>query len=170
MPKHSAGILLYRRSQAQLQVLLVHPGGPFWAHKDHAAWSIPKGEFDDEIEDGLSAAKREFNEELGLDPPAADFSPLEVVRYASGKHIHCWACEADLDVASIESNQFEIEWPPKSGRMQSFPEVDRAEWFELSVAMEKIHKGLRLLLEQLGGTVIQTPSTARGRDPSLRSG
>ncbi|HEX9659988.1 MAG TPA: NUDIX domain-containing protein [Rhodothermales bacterium] len=150
MPKRSAGILLFRRKRARVEVLLVHPGGPFWAGKDLAAWSIPKGEFDQEIEDGLSAARREFKEELGLDLPDVNFSQLRVVRYASGKHIHCWSGEADLDVAFIESNHFEIEWPPKSGRMQSFPEVDRAEWFELSVAMEKIHKGLRPVLEQLG--------------------
>ncbi|HUF10108.1 MAG TPA: NUDIX domain-containing protein [Rhodothermales bacterium] len=149
MPKRSAGILLFRRTRG-VEVLLVHPGGPFWAGKDLAAWSIPKGEFDEEIEDGLSAARREFKEELGLDLPDVNFSRLRVVRYASGKHIHCWAGEADLDVASIESNHFEIEWPPKSGRMRSFPEVDRADWFELSVAMEKIHKGLRPVLEQLG--------------------
>lgn len=148
MPKRSAGLLLYRRSPHGIEVLLVHPGGPFWAKKDLQAWSIPKGEFDDS-EDALAAAKREFREELGIAPPDVPLEPLDVVRTSGGKYIHGWAGEADFDVAHIESNQFEMEWPPKSGRRRSFPEVDRAAWFVLEVAVEKIHKGQRGLLEQL---------------------
>lgn len=150
MPKHSAGLLLYRRTHGNLEVLLVHPGGPFWAKKDAAAWSIPKGEFDEGSEDGLSAARREFAEELGIDPPDVVYVPLEVIRHAGGKYIHCWTGEADVDVTRIVSNLFEMEWPPKSGRIAKFPEVDRAGWFGIDVAMKKIHKGQRGLLEQVG--------------------
>lgn len=148
MPKKSAGLLLYRRSTNGIEVLLIHPGGPFWAKKDLHAWSIPKGEFDDS-EDGLEAAKREFEEELGIPPPDVVLRPLEPIRYSGGKYIYCWVGEANMDITDIQSNLFEMEWPPKSGRRQSFPEVDRAAWFPLEAAMKKIHKGQEPLLRQL---------------------
>jgi predicted NUDIX family NTP pyrophosphohydrolase len=150
MPKKSAGLLLYRHSTNGIEILLVHPGGPFWAKKDLHAWSIPKGEFDDS-ENALTAAKREFEEELGLTVPDVKLRPLEVVRTSGGKYIHCWIGDADVDVSNIRSNLFEMEWPPKSGERQSFPEVDRAEWFPLDDAEEKIHKGQRPLLRQVQG-------------------
>jgi predicted NUDIX family NTP pyrophosphohydrolase len=148
MPKHSAGILLFRRTHAGIEVLLVHPGGPFWKNKDDGAWSIPKGEFDPS-EDAEEAARREFEEELGLGVPDVPLRQLHMVRYTSGKYVHCWTGEADLDVRRIESNMFEMEWPPRSGQRQSFPEVDRAEWFDLEIAGLKINKGQRPLLDQL---------------------
>ena len=148
MPRTSAGLLIYRRQRAgALEVFLVHPGGPFWANKDVAAWSIPKGEFDP-AEDPLAAARREFEEETGL-KMAGEFTPLAPVRQAGGKVVHAFALEGDCDPAAIQSNTFEIEWPPRSGRRQSFPEVDRAAWFPLDVARDKIHKGQAGLLDQL---------------------
>ena len=147
MAKQSAGLLLYRRRGGALEVLLVHPGGPFWARKDRAAWSIPKGELDP-AEELLRAAQREFAEETGL-VVAGDFRPLEPVRQPGGKVVHAFALEAEVDPAAIRSNSFEMEWPPGSGRRQAFPEVDRAGWFTLDQAREKIHKGQVPLLEQL---------------------
>lgn len=129
-------------------MLLVHPGGPFWSKRDHGAWSIPKGEFD-ESEEGLSAARREFEEELGFPPPSVPLDPLSVIRYSSGKYIHCWIGEATVDVSEVRSNQFEMEWPPRSGQIKRFPEVDDAAWFPLDIAADKILKGQRPLLDQL---------------------
>ncbi|MFH1566403.1 MAG: NUDIX domain-containing protein [Gemmatimonadota bacterium] len=148
MPKHSAGLLLYRRGAAGLEVLLVHPGGPFWARKDDGAWSIPKGEYDPGTEDGLAAARREFGEETGLsiDSP---FRELEPVRQGGGKRVKAWAVEADCDPAALRSNTFELEWPPGSGRRQPFPEIDRAAWFPLDAARRKLLKGQVGLLDQL---------------------
>src|SRR5437868_879860 len=132
MPKQSAGILVYRKANNVLQVFLVHPGGPFWKNKDEGAWSVPKGEYESD-EDPLEAARREFYEETGhyID---GTFIQLNPVRLKSGKIVNAWAVEGDIDHANIKSNLFEIEWPPKSGRMQSFPEVDRAGWFTIDEA------------------------------------
>jgi predicted NUDIX family NTP pyrophosphohydrolase len=139
MPKRSAGILLYRKTNNLLQFFLVHPGGPFFKNKDAGAWSIPKGEFLDE-EDPLVAAKREFMEETGhaID---GNFIPLKPVTLKSGKIVHAWAVERDIDHETIFSNLFEMEWPPKSGKKQSFPEIDRAGWFEPDEAKAKINAG-----------------------------
>ncbi len=151
MAKRSAGLLVFRFDGAQLEVLLVHPGGPFWANKDEGAWSIPKGEFDD-LEDPLAAAKREFEEELG-NVPEGDFLPLEPVKQAGGKTVVAWAIEADFDVRAMTSNTFRMEWPPRSGRMQEFPEVDRAAWFAGEQARRKILKGQLPLLDGLAKQV-----------------
>jgi predicted NUDIX family NTP pyrophosphohydrolase len=140
MAKRSAGILLYRGEGAALELLLVHPGGPFWAKKDAGAWSIPKGEYT-EGEDPLSVAKREFEEELGSPPPEGLFLPLGELVQPSRKVVTAFAIEGDFDPASLKSNLFELEWPPKSGRMQSFPEVDRAAWFAPGEARVTIQKG-----------------------------
>lgn len=139
MPKQSAGILLYRIGGTQLEVFLVHPGGPYWANKDVAAWSLPKGEFI-EGEEPLAAAEREFREETGH-APTGPFLPLGTLKQAGGKIVHAWAAEGECDPAGIVSNTFELEWPPKSGRRVSFPEVDRAGWFSLEEAAVKLHKG-----------------------------
>lgn len=150
----SAGLLLFRRDGADgtVEVLLVHPGGPFWAKKDDAAWSVPKGEYGPD-EDALVAARREFAEELGSAAPDGPVLPLGELRQSGGKRVTVWAVEADFDAATARSNTFEMEWPPRSGVLQSFPEVDRAEWFTLDLARSKLHKGQRpfvdLLLEAL---------------------
>jgi predicted NUDIX family NTP pyrophosphohydrolase len=128
MPVRSAGILLYRRCAGALELLLVHPGGPYWARKDAGAWSIPKGEHA-EGEDALACARREFAEETGTVPPAGALVPLGEVRQRSGKRVSAWAAEGDLEPDTVRSNTFTVEWPPRSGRMQEFPEVDRAGWF-----------------------------------------
>lgn len=146
MAKKSAGILLYRFSNAALQVFLIHPGGPFFAKKDLGAWSIPKGEFKDE--DPLLAAKREFREETGIFLEG-EFLTLQPVRQKGGKEVHAWALEGDLDPSAIISNTFELEWPPRSGRYHSFPEVDRGEWFDLSTAREKINAAQEALIVEL---------------------
>lgn len=147
MIKQSAGILLYRRRGKGLEVLLAHPGGPFWKNKDDGAWTIPKGEIS-EGEDRLAAAIRETKEELGV-TLSGDFIPLTPVKQKSGKVIFAWAIEMDLDASSMASNSFEMEWPPKSGVMKSFPEIDRAEWFGLEEALQKINPGQRPLLIEL---------------------
>ena len=135
--KQSAGLLLYKFIDKTIFFFLVHPGGPFWKNKDLESWSIPKGEFTDD-EDPLEAAKREFLEETGVKVDG-DFIPLESVKLKSGKTVLAWALEFDLDVTLIESNTFEMEWPPKSSRMQSFPEIDRGEWFQTEHALKKIN-------------------------------
>ncbi|MGB0062973.1 MAG: NUDIX domain-containing protein, partial [Terracidiphilus sp.] len=132
MPKQSAGLLLFRRSASPLEVMLVHPGGPFWAKKDEGAWSIPKGEFAED-EDPLAAARREFEEETGR-AIAGDFLPLTPVRQSGGKIVYAWAIESDFEASSLKSNTFSMEWPPRSGRREEFPEVDRACWFSLMEA------------------------------------
>jgi predicted NUDIX family NTP pyrophosphohydrolase len=152
MPKRSAGILMYRRAGNELEVLLVHPGGPFWARKDLGAWSIPKGEYS-ENEDALAVAKREFEEETGA-RVQGDVLPLGEVVQPGRKIVTAWAIEGDFDPSDLKSNSFEMEWPPKSGRRQSFPEVDRAQWFSPADAREKILKGqsefITRLLNSLG--------------------
>lgn len=137
MPSRSAGLLLYRWDSAVLEVLIVHPGGPFWANKDAGAWSIPKGEYD-EAEDALAAAHREFAEELGLPAPDGEHIALGTVRQKAGKEVLAWAIEADVDVAAFVSNTFEVEWPPRSGRRAAFPEVDRAEWCSPDAARRRL--------------------------------
>jgi predicted NUDIX family NTP pyrophosphohydrolase len=146
MARKSAGLLMYRRRAGQVEVFLIHPGGPFWARKDEGAWAIPKGEFTEE--DPLEAAKREFHEETSL-PASGDFRPLEPIKQAGGKIVHAWAVEGDLDAAAIKSNTYKVEWPPHSGQWQSFPEVDRAGWFPLPEARQKILKSQLPLLDQL---------------------
>ncbi|MEA2420171.1 MAG: hypothetical protein QOE60_2377 [Thermoleophilaceae bacterium] len=144
----SAGILLYRRRDGEPEVLIVHPGGPFWARKDAGAWSIPKGEHD-EAEDAQAAALREFEEETGTRLSPAELADLGSVRQKSGKVVTAWATEGDLDADAITSNTFEMEWPPRSGRMQSFPEVDRAGWFDLDQARERLNPAQRAFLDRL---------------------
>jgi predicted NUDIX family NTP pyrophosphohydrolase len=156
MSKRSAGILLYRGREDALRLLLVHPGGPFWARKDEGAWSIPKGEYD-EGEDPLAVARREFEEELGSPAPAGEAIELGELVQPSRKLITAFAVAGDFDTSRLRSNLFELEWPPKSGRMQSFPEIDRAEWFTPDEAGAKILPGQRpfidRLLERLGKRV-----------------
>ncbi len=147
MAKQSAGILLHRRSSGTLEVLLVHPGGPFWRRKDEHAWSIPKGELSP-LESALDAAKRELTEETGI-VATGELVPLGTVTQASGKIVHAWAVEQDADLANICSNTFEIEWPPKSGKMCAFPEVDRAGWFPLPLARRKIFVAQEAFLDRL---------------------
>ena len=147
MPKKSAGLLLYRLKNASLEVLLIHPGGPFWAKKDEGAWSIPKGEFDDD-ESPLDAAIRETHEELGI-KINGDFKELSPVKLKSGKIVYAFAVAHDFDPLKLKCNSFEMEWPPKSGKMQSFPEADKAEWFSVAVAKEKINSGQKPFLTQL---------------------
>ena len=139
--------MLFRETLSHLEVLLVHPGGPFWAKKDAGSWSIPKGEFE-ENEDPLTAAVREFEEETGF-AVAGSPIPLEPLRQPSGKVVYAWAMKEDLDPARLKSNTFSMEWPPKSGRQQGFPEIDRAEWFTIELAMQKILKGQAGFLAQL---------------------
>lgn len=149
--KKSAGILLYKRVDKQLFVLLVHPGGPFWKNKDAGHWSIPKGEFGEE-ENAFDAAIREFEEETGtrLDGHFIELSP---VKLKSGKVVYAWALEKDLDAAAVVSNTFEIEWPSKSGSLKSFPEIDKAQWFTVEEALEKINVVMGDFILQLVGKV-----------------
>jgi predicted NUDIX family NTP pyrophosphohydrolase len=150
----SAGILLYRGAAEALEVLLVHPGGPFWARKDDGAWSIPKGEVD-EGEEARACALRELEEELGEPPAIAPerLVDLGAVRQKAGKRVHCWAAEADFDPARLNSNTFAMEWPPRSGRQQEFPEVDRAEWFAVEAARGKMNPAQVELLDRLQANV-----------------
>lgn len=147
MPKLSAGILLYRLKDGGVELLLVHPGGPFWAKKDAGAWSVPKGEYLDG-EDVLEAAKREFKEELGSDVPSGTAIALDTVKY-NNKLLTVWAVAGDFAVKSLNSNTFELEWPPRSGKMEQYPEVDRARWFDPLTAEEKLVKGQRVLVARL---------------------
>lgn len=146
--RHSAGILLFRRVPGPLEVLVAHMGGPFWAAKDAAAWSVPKGELDPG-EEPLAAARREFAEELGLPVPGGDPLPLGDVRQRSGKVLTVWAVEGDLDPGDVVPGTFEMEWPPRSGRRQSFPEVDRVEWCDLDSARDRLVAGQRPFLDRL---------------------
>ena len=148
MAKVSAGLLMYRRRGGRVEVLLVHPGGPFWRNKDAGAWSIPKGEVQ-AGEDLLAAARREFEEELGL-RAEGPFTQLNPVKQKGGKVVHAWAFEGDCDPAAIRSNTFTTEWPPRSGRMAEFPEIDRAEFFTLAEAIGKVNPAQAGLIDQLG--------------------
>jgi predicted NUDIX family NTP pyrophosphohydrolase len=147
MAKESAGVLLYRRGPGGLEVLLVHPGGPFWAKKDLGAWSIPKGELAPG-EDARTRAGIEFEEELGA-PLEGEMRALEPIRQTGGKRVHAFAVEGTFDPALLRSNSFTMEWPPRSGRRQEFPEVDRAAWFDLATARAKINPGQAPLLDEL---------------------
>jgi predicted NUDIX family NTP pyrophosphohydrolase len=153
MAKVSAGILLYRYRDRGLEVFLVHPGGPFWKNKDAGAWSLPKGEYE-AGEDSLAAAKREFREETGFAAPEGEYLPLGEVKQAGGKLVTAWATEGDCRAEEIKSNTFELEWPPKSGRVQQIPEVDRAEWFALADARIKILSGQAEFLSRLAERLV----------------
>lgn len=148
MSKRSAGILLFRVVEGEPRVLLVHPGGPFWKNKDAGAWSLPKGEHDPD-EDAQAAAVREFAEETGTELSGRDLLPLGEVKQRNGKVVTAWAVEGDVDVTSVRSNEFEVEWPPRSGRRQSFPEVDRAEWFDPATARAKLNPAQAAFVDRL---------------------
>jgi predicted NUDIX family NTP pyrophosphohydrolase len=153
VPKQSAGILLYRRRSGGPEVLLVHPGGPFWAKKDLGAWSIPKGEYE-EPEDPRVCALREFQEELGAPPPDGDLAALGTARQAGGKVVTAWAAEGDIDPASVSSNTFSLEWPPRSGVVREFPEIDRARWFPLAEARRRINPAQAVFLDRLASALV----------------
>jgi len=155
MPKTSAALLLFRHRD-ELEVLIAHMGGPFWARKDAGAWSIPKGEYLDD-EEPLAAARREFAEEMGSPPPDGDVIPLGTVKQSGGKTVTTYAVEGDFDLAGFHSNTFEMEWPRGSGRMREFPEVDRAEWMPVTVAREKLVKGQIPVLDALRDHLGLTP-------------
>ncbi len=152
MPRRSAGILLWRRGAAGPEVLIGHMGGPFWARKDDAAWSVPKGEHEPD-DDPLAAALREFEEEMGSPAPATDLVPLGEVRQAGGKVLTVWAAEGDLDAGAVVSNTFALEWPPRSGLVQEFPEIDRAAWFALDAARAKLNPAQAELIDRLEATL-----------------
>jgi predicted NUDIX family NTP pyrophosphohydrolase len=153
MPKLSAGILLYRQTN-RIEVFLVHPGGPFWAKKDVGTWSIPKGEYTEDEEPRVAAA-REFTEEVGKPIPKGEWLELHSVKYGN-KNVIAWAVEGDMRIETIQSNQFTMEWPPKSGQQQSFPEVDKADWFSLEEALLKLVKGQAPFIEQLA-VILKVP-------------
>lgn len=152
MAVQSAGLLLWRRRGDRLEVYVAHMGGPFWSRKDAAAWSIPKGEYGPD-EDALTAARREFAEEIGVAAPALDYVTLGEFRQSSGKVVTAFAAESDFEVAEVHSNTFPAEWPPKSGRIQEFPEIDRAEWMPTADAAWRLVKGQQPLLEALQALV-----------------
>jgi predicted NUDIX family NTP pyrophosphohydrolase len=151
MPDKSAGLLLFRRRDAGVEIFLVHPGGPFWAKKDDGAWSIPKGLYEDD-EDPLVAAQREFAEEVGTHVEG-EFIALGEFRLPSGKRLSVWAVEGDIDATTVTSNSFEMEWPPHSGKRAQFPEVDRADWFRLEIARSKLTKGQVQVLDAFGSRI-----------------
>jgi predicted NUDIX family NTP pyrophosphohydrolase len=153
MPKQSAGLLMYRRRGGALEVLLVHPGGPFWAKKDQGAWSIPKGEYEPG-EDPIVAARREFAEETGI-VPEGEYVALTPLRQSGGKIVHAFAVQGDCDPQAIRSNTFVMEWPPRSGRQQEFPEIDRAGWFPLEQAKQKLLAAQVVLVEELARLLAQ---------------
>ncbi|HWC81058.1 MAG TPA: NUDIX domain-containing protein [Pseudonocardiaceae bacterium] len=146
--KHSAGVVLFRSTGDELEVLLGHMGGPFWARKDEAAWSVPKGEYQPDEETAEQAARREFTEELGLPVPEGELRPLGEVKQ-SGKTITAWALAADLDPDTVVPGTFDLEWPPRSGNIRQFPELDRVAWFDLAQAREKLVKGQRPFLDRI---------------------
>jgi predicted NUDIX family NTP pyrophosphohydrolase len=147
MPQQSAGIVLYRIQNDRIEVFLVHPGGPYWSKKDDGAWSIPKGEFN-ESEEPLAAAKREFQEETGI-KISGEFIQLNPIKQKAGKMVYAWAVEGDIDPAKVKSNSFEIEWPPRSGKMKSFPEIDKAAWFHVGDAQKKIIAAQSAFIKEL---------------------
>lgn len=178
MAKSSAGILLYRKAASGYEVLLVHPGGPFWAKKDLGAWSIPKGECE-EKEDLLAAAKREFEEEVGTAPPGGDYQELgdftqpdmewPGFKLPGGKIVHAFILESDFSLENFRSNLFEMEWPPKSGQKQEFPENDRAAWVSLGLAKQKATKGQVPIIEALAGKLGQNLEEPSPETPSQAS-
>ena len=149
MPKQSAGLLVYRWVDRKVEVMLVHPGGPYWTKKDLGAWSLPKGEFS-EGEDPLQAAIRETKEETGFEA-TGNFQKLTPIKNKSGKWIHSWSVEGDFDVTAFESNSFEMEWPPKSGKASSFPEVDDVQYFDIPTALEKINQSQAAIILEFSG-------------------
>ncbi len=156
MSKQSAGLLIYRRSEDstdKVEVFLIHPGGPFWKNKDDGAWSIPKGEFE-KGDDPLAVAQRELREETGFSV-RGPFAKLVPIKQRGGKEVYAWAVEGDLDATTITSNSFTIEWPPRSGKLSEFPEVDRAAWFDLDEAAAKINQGQRALVGQLKSLLLK---------------
>jgi predicted NUDIX family NTP pyrophosphohydrolase len=167
--RRSAGILLFRRAGAKVDVLLGHMGGPFWSGRDTGAWSVPKGEYEPD-EDPVSAARREFEEELGLPVPAADLIALGDVRQSGGKVVTVWAAESDLDPGEIVPGTFTMEWPPASGRFQDFPEVDRVEWWGLEQAREKIVVGQRAFLDRLAGRLADLDSADTADNTDTEAG
>lgn len=164
MARHSAGLLLYRTANPVVEVLIVHPGGPFWKNKDDGAWSIPKGEHDVDDEP-IAVALREFEEELGTPPPVGpvDLVELGEVKQRSGKHLAVWAAPGDVDADDIKSNTFQLEWPPKSGKTQEFPEVDRAGWFTLAAARRKLLAGHVEFLDRLAAH-LRVPADHAGEE------
>lgn len=154
MPNQSAGLILYRLGQAGPEVFLVHPGGPFWRRRDQGAWSIPKGEHG-EREDGLAAAVREFREETGLEAPDVEWRSLGSVRQRGGKVVAAWAGRGELDPDRVRSNTFELEWPPRSGRTATFPEVDRAGWFDLATARHLVNAGQVPFIDRLAALLAE---------------
>jgi predicted NUDIX family NTP pyrophosphohydrolase len=165
VPARSAGLLLYRTTSAGLEVLLAHPGGPFWSRKDEGVWSVPKGEYEED-EDALAAARREFAEETGLALPPGRPWPLGEVTQRGGKRVTAWALEGDLDLTGATSNTFEMEWPRGSGRLVEFPEVDRIEWLPLDRALSKIIPAQTAFLERLGQALAEAgPEKSEGGSP-----
>ena len=161
MGRQSAGLVMYRYRNSILEVFLVHPGGPYWAKKDDGSWSIPKGEYSDE-EDLLATAKREFKEETSYDAEG-EFMSLTPIKQPGGKLISAWALEGDCDASSIKSNTFQMEWPPKSGSKAEFPEVDRAEWFPITVAKKKLLRGHVGFIDELCKILNYDPSNETRR-------
>jgi predicted NUDIX family NTP pyrophosphohydrolase len=148
---HSAGLLLYRLDRDEVEVLIAHMGGPFWSGKETGAWSIPKGEYDPDSEAARDAAVREFREELGVDPPSGPYAELGTFPYSSGKRVTVYVADGtDLPTDDVRFGEFEMEWPPRSGRTQAFPEVDRVEWSTIEAARERLVKGQRPALDALG--------------------
>ena len=166
MPRRSAGILLYRRRQGALEVLLVHPGGPAWANRDAGAWSIPKGEYGDG-EDPRAVALREFEEETGQPPPTGDLVALGEIRQRGGKVVTAWAAPGDHDPEAVTSNTFKMQWPPRSGQWRTFPEVDRAGWFDPATAREKLLPAQAELVDRLLA-VLGEPEAGPGGQSPLR--
>jgi predicted NUDIX family NTP pyrophosphohydrolase len=161
MPRRSAGILLYRTTNGPLEVLLVHPGGPFFGRRDLGNWGIPKGEYDPD-EEPMACALREFEEELGQAPPVAAMIDLGEIRQKNGKVVTAWGLAGDLDADAIHSNTFTAEWPPRSGQLQEFPEIDRAAWLTVAAASEKIIETQQPLLDRLAAALEQISNTAPG--------
>jgi len=147
--KYTAGIWVFRKHNQHYEILLVHPGGPFYTKKDDGVWSVPKGEYDPQTEDALEVAKREFNEETGNTIEAENFIGLQPVKTKGGKMLKTWAVKSDFTEPFISSNTFEIEWPPKSGKQQTFPETDKAEWFDIETARKKLNASQLPVLEEL---------------------
>jgi predicted NUDIX family NTP pyrophosphohydrolase len=164
MKKHSAGIVVYRQINDQPEVLLAHMGSPWWVKKDLGAWSIPKG-LVEEGEEPLEAAKREFQEEFGLQVPKGDFTPLGQIQQNNNKVVTAWAIESDIDASKVRSNTFKVEWPPRSGKTQEFPEIDRAEWFTFPEAAKRLVPGQTGLLENLANTLHASFSVGQVPDP-----
>jgi predicted NUDIX family NTP pyrophosphohydrolase len=156
MAARSAGLLLHRFREGSIELLVVHPGGPFWLKRDEGAWSIPKGEIGGG-EEPLAVALREFEEELGMRPPVAGYTPLGSVRQAGGKLVHAWTAPGELDVTKVRSNTFDLEWPPRSGKIVSFPEVDRAAWFDLVSARRQLLAGQRPFVDRVMAVLSQGP-------------